>query len=265
MKLKELNTPFVKKRILTHGSDGNTAVRRYVELQQITGSLYKSRTEIVGWGYEQCRLYLFFPGCPAGLDLGHLSFFGERTVEDMEQDYISNGLDSPEHFIETTDRQVSNGGFIGNPLIEFVKGWSPEKAAEYAAIRQSRLDELENRHAREAEKRLEARKRQGERTKQEKEARKASLLGWGDTMPELQLNRALAVLSKQYRYDGTVKTRRQHVIDCVGEGYRPEYWESRKEYRLVRHEGIALLSYPITKTEYMFALYLCNERIGQNA
>ena len=147
MKLKELNTPFEKKRILAYGRDGNTAVRRYIEVQRITGNLYKSRTEIVGWGYEQCRLYLFFPGCPAGLDLGHLSFFGERTVEDMEQDYTANGLDSPEHFIETTDRLAADGGFIGNTLIEFVKGWSPEKAEEYAAIRQSRLDELENRRA----------------------------------------------------------------------------------------------------------------------
>ena len=141
MKLKELNTPFEKKRMLAYGRDGNTAVRRYIEVQRITGNLYKSRTEIVGWGYEQCRLYLFFPGCPAGLDLGHLSFFGERTVEDMEQDYTANGLDSPEHFIETTDRQAADGGFIGNTLIEFVKGWSPKKAEEYAAIRQSRLDE----------------------------------------------------------------------------------------------------------------------------
>ena len=128
MKLKELNTPFEKKRMLAYGRDGNTAVRRYIEVQRITGNLYKSRTEIVGWGYEQCRLYLFFPGCPAGLDLGHLSFFGERTVEDMEQDYTANGLDSPEHFIETTDRQAADGGFIGNTLIEFVKGWSPKKA-----------------------------------------------------------------------------------------------------------------------------------------
>lgn len=127
MKLKELNTPFEKKRMLAYGRDGNTAVRRYIEVQRITGNLYKSRTEIVGWGYEQCRLYLFFPGCPAGLDLGHLSFFGERTVEDMEQDYTANGLDSPEHFIETTDRQAADGGFIGNTLIEFVKGWSPKK------------------------------------------------------------------------------------------------------------------------------------------
>ena len=154
MKLKELNTPFEKKRMLAYGRDGNTAVRRYIEVQRITGNLYKSRTEIVGWGYEQCRLYLFFPGCPAGLDLGHLSFFGERTVEDMEQDYTANGLDSPEHFIETTDRQAADGGFIGNTLIEFVKGWSPKKAEEYAAIRQSRLEVLANRRARDAAKRL---------------------------------------------------------------------------------------------------------------
>ena len=54
MKLKELNTPFEKKRMLAYGRDGNTAVRRYIEVQRITGNLYKSRTEIVGWGYEQC-------------------------------------------------------------------------------------------------------------------------------------------------------------------------------------------------------------------
>lgn len=204
MKLKELNTPFEKKRILAYGRDGNTAVRRYIEVQRITGNLYKSRTEIVGWGYEQCRLYLFFPGCPAGLDLGHLSFFGERTVEDMEQDYTANGLDSPEHFIETTDRQAADGGFIGNTLIEFVKGWSPEKRRN--TPRSANPVWMSWRTgAQEAAKRLEERKKQEERAKQEKEARKASLLGWGDSLPELQLNRALAVLSKQYRYDGTVK------------------------------------------------------------
>ena len=45
MKLKELNTPFEKKRMLAYGRDGNTAVRRYIEVQRITGNLYKSRTE----------------------------------------------------------------------------------------------------------------------------------------------------------------------------------------------------------------------------
>lgn len=75
------------------------------------------------------------------------------------------------HFIETTDRQAADGGFIGNTLIEFVKGWSPKKAEEYAAIRQSRLDELENRRALEAAKRLEERKsrRNGPNRKKKKE------------------------------------------------------------------------------------------------
>ena len=40
MKLKELNTPFEKKRMLAYGRDGNTAVRRYIEVQRITGASY---------------------------------------------------------------------------------------------------------------------------------------------------------------------------------------------------------------------------------
>ena len=260
MKLKDLDTPFQKKPMFTYGYDANKAVRHYVEVQQIAGSLYKSKTEIVGWGYEQCRLYLCFSCCSTGLDLGPISCFGDKTVEEMEQDYKKNKLDSPQRFIEMTDSQIAAGGFVGSTLIEFVKGWSSEKAEEYAAVRQSRLDELKEKHAQAAAKRLAKQKEKEERIRQGKETRLASLLGWGDTLTKLQLNRALAVLEKEYRYNGVVKTRRQHVIDCVDDGYQPEYWESRKEYRLVRHEGNTLVSYPITKTEYEFALYLYNER-----
>ncbi len=62
-----------------------------------------------GWGLEHCQLYLF---------LSHLSFrvlsrkfflFRRKTVEDMGQDYIANVLDSPEHFVETTDKQAADG------------------------------------------------------------------------------------------------------------------------------------------------------------
>lgn len=265
MKLKDLNTPFEKKRMLTYGRDGTKAVHHYVEVQQIAGNLYKSRTEMVSWGYEECRLYLSFPDCPDGLDLGYLSCFGERTVEDMEQDYKANGLDSPQHFIETVDAQIAAGGFVGNTLIEFVKGWSPKKAMEYAAARQAYLDRQEQKEANARAQQLMKEKEKEEQIKREKETRRTSLLGWGDTLPELQLNRALAVLSKQYRYNGVVKTRRQHVIDCIAEGYRPDHREQQKEYRLLLPQENYFLSYSITKTEYEFACYLYNERIGQNA
>ena len=113
-----------------------------------------------------------FPVVLPDLISGISPFSGERTVEDMEQDYTANGLDSPEHFIETTDRQAADGGFIGNTLIEFCKkAGRLKKAEEYAAIRQSRLDELENRRAQEAAKRLEERKsrRNGQNRKKKQE------------------------------------------------------------------------------------------------
>lgn len=276
MKLIDLNTPFHKKSILTYGRDGVKAVRHYVEIQQIAGSLYKSKTETVGWGYEQCRLYLCFPCSPVGLDLGSLSFFGERTVEEMEQDSKQNGLDSPEHFIEMADAEAAAGGFIGNAMIEFVKCWAPEKAAEYAAVRQAYLDKLEQKRAEEQARRLLEQEEKQKVIQQGKNARRASLLGWGDALPELQLNRILAVLSKQYRYDGIVKTRLQHVIDCIAEGWIPKRRENvvscygskwdvkeskpKTEYRLILPQGENTFSYTVTKTEFDFAVYLYNKK-----
>ncbi|MFR8872590.1 MAG: hypothetical protein ACLVHV_03420 [Oscillospiraceae bacterium] len=187
MKLKELNTPFEKKRMLAYGRDGNTAVRRYIEVQRITGNLYKSRTEIVGWGYEQCRLYLFFPGCPAGLDLGHLSFFGERTVEDMEQDYTANGWTSGA-FIETTDRQAADAAASAIPRSEFArlvaKSENTPRSANpvWMSWRTGARWKLQNGWKNEKS------RRNGPNRKKKKEKPPCSA---GDTMPELQLNRRL--------------------------------------------------------------------------
>ena len=83
MKFNELNTPFCKIPMLTYGCDGKKAVRHYVEVQPITNTIYKSRTEMVNRDYEQCRIYVVFPDCPVGLDLGALSFLEERNVEEF--------------------------------------------------------------------------------------------------------------------------------------------------------------------------------------
>lgn len=101
----------------------------------------------------------------------------------MERDYKANGLDSPEHFIEATDARLADGGFVGNTVIEFVKSWSPEKAAEYAAARKAYIDRQNQEEAKaRAQQLMEERdkgQREKEQIKREKEARKASLLGWG--------------------------------------------------------------------------------------
>lgn len=154
MRFKELDTPFRKIPMLTYGCDGKKAVRHYIEVQPITDTIYKSRTEMVGWGYEQCRIYLVFPDCPVGLDLGNLAFLGERNVEEFKQDSISNGLDTSRNFLETIDRQVENGGYIGNPLIEFVRYFDPNRAASYTKLRRERQDEAEQRKTEAEKKRL---------------------------------------------------------------------------------------------------------------
>lgn len=55
------------------------------------------------------------------------------------------------------------------------------------------------------------------------------------------------------------------MIDCIAEGYYPDYTENQKAYRLLLPQENYCLAYAITKTEYVFASYLYNERIGQDA
>lgn len=274
MKFKELDTPFCRIPMLTHGHDGKKAVRHYIEVQPITDTIYKSRTEMVGWGYEQCRIYVVFPDCPVGLDLGTLSFFGERDVEEFKQDSINNGLDTSRNFLEALDTQVKKGGYISNPLIEFVRHFDPKKAEAYANLRKERQDELEQRKMAAEKKRLMEKAEEELRMKEEKEKKRAALLGWGDTMTELQLGRVLAILSKVYRYPDGVQTSLQHTIHCISEGFHPEIRKKagesgKKDYRLVLPKENHALSFSITKTEYEFASYLysrkqLNEQKGGN-
>ena len=265
MKFNELNTPFCKIPMLTYGCDGKKAVRHYVEVQPITNTIYKSRTEMVNRDYEQCRIYVVFPDCPVGLDLGALSFLEERYVEEFKQDSIRNGLDTSRNFLEAIDRQVEKGGFIGNPLIEFVRHFDPNRAEAYAKLRRERQDALKQQKMESEKKRLMEKEEEEIRLKQEKEKKRAALLGWGDTMTELQLGRVLAILLKVYRYPDGVQTSLEHTIHCISDGYHPEIRNKagkrlQKEYRLVLPQENYVLSFPITKTEYEFASYLYDRK-----
>lgn len=261
MLVKGINSPFEKKRIITYGCDGNKAVYHYIPLQQVVRCLYKSKTEIVSGGYDECRLYICFPGYP-GLDIGSFSHINNKTVEELWQSCVDSGLDTPENFIRMLDGRAQERQHMGNCQIELAKYMDQQKAEQYIAVKKSIQEEREHRQAEKQAKYLAEKERLA---RQEKEARRASLLGWGDTLPELQLTRVLDVLSKEYRYNGVVKTRLQHVIDCIAGGYRPEFREKQKEYRLVLPQENCCLSYAITKTEYDFAAYLYNRREKQYA
>lgn len=79
MKFNELNTPFCKIPMLTYGCDGKKAVRHYVEVQPITNTIYKSRTEMVNRDYEQCRIYVVFRTVLWGLIWAPFPFWRKGT------------------------------------------------------------------------------------------------------------------------------------------------------------------------------------------
>lgn len=280
MLIKEIDRPFEKRRIITYGCDGNKVVYRQIPLQQVRNCLYKSRTEIVSWGYDSCRLYICFPGYP-GLDVGSYSHLDDKTVDEVWQSCACSGLDTPESFIRMLDGRAQERQYIGAAQIELAGYIDPQKAEQYLAVKKSVLEERERRRA---ERQAEYLAQQAEKerlAKQKKEDERASLLGWGDGMSDLRLGQVLAVLSAKFRYDGAVKTRRQHVIDCIAEGWKPERRENvvsyygskwdrkeskpRTEYRLILPKGANTFSYTVTKTEYDFALYLYNERKAESA
>lgn len=45
MKLSDLTAPYTKCRVITYGRDHNTAVEKRVELQQISGYLYRGESK----------------------------------------------------------------------------------------------------------------------------------------------------------------------------------------------------------------------------
>jgi len=278
MKLSEITTPYEPRKIITFSSDGKKAVQHSTSVQQVKGTLYMTRPHMDssdGYCYDFC---IFFPEYPVGMVMQ--PFYhdpAEVDVDELCASVAKLGLDSAENFIHELDRRVESGQFISVVQIAMAAQISPEKAPVYQKARESfytrrELEEAERDRIRQEEE--QARKaEEAARYQAEVDAARKELLGWGDRMPPLQLFRVQKTLSKVYRYDGVVKSRREFIIDAINEGYKPEARENvtsfygskwdpketkpRTEYRLMDSDGVFYL---ITKTEYDFALYLYNHK-----
>lgn len=79
-------------------------------------------------------------------------------------------------------------------------------------------------------------------------------------MSALRFGKVMALLNKQIRVEGAVMYRHEFVLWAVQNGWVPVQRESigarsgrsQKEYRLQRER----VFYPVTKTEFDYALYL---------
>ena len=268
MTLEELDTPFERRRVIGYGADGNKVVRHWYDVQNVAGSLYKSRTTQDRHGQAKCGLFIFFPGVEDGLELETARYPDRITVERAVEVIRQGGFDSAQHMIDAFNERVEKDVFIGNAQIEFIRQFDPGAAGRFAQHRAAfyaRREEQERqeRLARQAEKEAEEARRQAEL-----DSLKALYLGWADGMTPLRFSRVDATLGSLCRDDGKVMTRRDFVIARVRDGWTPQKdegvttwygsrWEPKQSkpktvYKLAKDN----LCYTVSKTEHDFALYL---------
>ena len=269
MTLTELNTPFVRRRIIHYGRDGNKVVRHWFEMQHIVGSLYKSRETKNEYGEAEYDVFLLFDGVHDGLiferRMKHPEWY---TVEKYAERMKEHRCDTLENFFASLDEDMERNVYIGNAIVEFTRQVDAARADRYALYREQRLAAQAQKH-REAQAKREAEQQEKEaRRKAELEAERAKLLGWADDMTTIQFGRVQVIMDTPIRVDGKLTTKRDFIIKSIRDGWMPEKQEGvvsyygsrwnrkeskpRTEHRL-RKDG---WSYKITKTEYDFAVYL---------
>lgn len=273
MTLAELSTPFVRRRIIHYGKDGNKVVRHWFEMQHIVGPLYKGRETKSEYGGAEYDVFLLFDGVHDGLIFERQTRHPEwYTIEKYADRMKEHRCDTLENFLASLDENMEQNIYIGSAIVEFVRQVDAARAERYALYRERRLEAQARKHREEQAKREAEQWAKEERRRAELEAERAKLLGWADDMTSMRFGRVQSVLDTRIRSDGKVVTKRDFIIDLVRDGWMPErkdgivsYYGSRwdrkeskprTEYRMCKDN----LCYTVSKTEHDFAVYLTNNR-----
>lgn len=254
MTLDELTTPFERRRVIEYGKDGNKAIRRWYEVQQVDGALYRTR-DFPDWlGVPQSKLCVFFEGAKDGLRWQWIKQPGSYAVETVKRAAERDRVDSLPAMMEDLESRMGSGKFVGNAEIEFIRQFDAAAADRLAEYRRGYYSRIEERERRERLERQAGEDAEKARRQAELEAAKAAYLGWADGMPPMRFGRARAVLEKTVRHKGRTMPARDFVVSLVKDGWKPARLEGgpKAEHRLAR-DG---LSYAVNKTEYDFAVYL---------
>lgn len=284
MELDKLTTPYTRRRTLQYASDGNTVVKHWHDVQQITGPFYKTRVGPDEYGKPCCDICLFFDGLTDGLMLEKSIQMDWYTVEESAARLRRTYPDSLPAFFKGLDDSMEADKHIAMSEILFVAQADPERAKKYLAYRKDRME----RRRRQEEERLKRKaQEEAERLAAEKAAKaeedaaaRAKYLGWADDLTARYFAKADEFLSRFYRYSANyavpggasaeriVLTRRDFLIGLIRAGWKPGIHEGVVNYHKVDGEyrptkprtvyDIAIdgIGYTLTKTEYEFAAYL---------
>ncbi len=135
MKLSQFNTPFKRLPVFVYARDGRTVLRKKIYLQQIKGSLYKSKNYEDSHGLEYCSLYDYYPSIGAGLWLCEIVLPSKHELEVVTTALRDSHFETSEAFIAAMDQLVEAGAFISKGQIALANAISAEKGEAYAMDR----------------------------------------------------------------------------------------------------------------------------------
>lgn len=272
MTLDQLISPFERRRAFEYGKDGNKVVRHWYEVQNVIGSLYKSRDTTNQCGELEFNLFIFFPGTEIGLLYQRMAHPGRYTVEQMAVSIRRDCVDSPFHMICGLNERMTKDQHIDNALIAFIRQFDPLAADKYAKYREDRYARREATHqAQEAQRKAEE---EAEKIRQQTElaAAKAKYFGWADSMTPMRFGRVRAKMEGFIRSGGEILQLRDFIISLVKDGWAPEKeegvttwygskWNPKESkpktvYKLSKDN----LCYEVSKTEFDFAVYLTEHK-----
>lgn len=122
MKLKDINTSIINKRVVMFDITGNKAVYHNKDIRQVTGSIYIGEAE----GSESYRLYPLYAvfDDKIGLYIGKLNDY--ENVDTIEKCAVKNKLTSFDSYIHTINDRIDKGQWINCVEKEYINNYRPD-------------------------------------------------------------------------------------------------------------------------------------------
>ena len=147
MKPSKLQSPFLRRKIITYASDGNTAIKKNKDLQKISGNLYRGQDDVNEYNQVSCRIYIFYEDIGIGMDIGSICDPDEKDISKIPLRVPPAFLYGPQAFIKALDYAVDNEQIITNAQIALASYITPNNVAIYIEARQRVLDRDDERWA----------------------------------------------------------------------------------------------------------------------
>lgn len=159
VKLKDMNVPTEKKRVITYNSSGDKAAYHNKEVWKITDNFYVG--EVEGSDYNKwCTIYAIY-GDNVGFIIDYIN--ADYSVEDTLDIINRSNIGTLDLYMGTINYRINEGKWINTVEMEFVKNVKPELIPGVEKARATHKARLEAERQTREDKRIAERKAEMEK------------------------------------------------------------------------------------------------------